>query len=81
MAAKYIDWGSNEMEQFSAMPNWTTLVILALAAWTLPWKGVALWRSARNSHTAWFVVLLLLNTLAVLEIIYIFAFSKHKKQD
>ncbi|MGA9047389.1 MAG: DUF5652 family protein [Dehalococcoidia bacterium] len=53
------------------------LILLALA-WTLPWKGVALWKSARNGHTAWFVVLLIINTLAILEIIYIFGFSKKK---
>lgn len=53
---------------------------LAIAAlWTLPWKGVALWRAARNGHQGWFVAILLLNTLAILEIIYIFGFSKKKK--
>jgi hypothetical protein len=55
----------------------TTLAIL-IAAWTIPWKGVALWKSARNGHTVWFVVLLLINTLAILEILYIFVFSKKK---
>jgi hypothetical protein len=69
------------MEQVNSLyPVWTTWVILAIAAWTLPWKGVALWRSARNHHTAWFVVLLIVNTLAILEIIYIFGFSKKKPQ-
>ncbi len=49
-------------------------------AWTLPWKGVALWRAARNRHLVWFIVLLLVNTLAILEIIYIFGFSKEKSK-
>lgn len=51
------------------------LVILAIA-WTLPWKGVALWKSAKKGHVAWFIVLLIINTLAILEILYIFWFSK-----
>ncbi|MGD0856864.1 MAG: DUF5652 family protein [Dehalococcoidia bacterium] len=69
------------MEQVNSLyPVWVTWVILAAIAWTLPWKGVALWRSARNNHTAWFVVLLIVNTLAILEIIYIFGFSKKKPQ-
>ncbi len=47
--------------------------------WSLPWKGYALWRAARNSSPRWFVALLLVNTLAVLDILYIFVFSKQAK--
>ena len=57
---------------------WNTVLILSLIAWTLPWKGVALWRAAGNRHLWWFVALFLLNTLAILEIVYIFGFSKRK---
>lgn len=49
-----------------------------LVLWTLPWKGVALWRAARKNDTIWFVVLLLVNTLGILEILYIFIFNKRK---
>lgn len=51
-------------------------LILLLAAWSLPWKGVALWRAANRHDTQWFVFLLVVNTLAILDIIYIFIFSK-----
>lgn len=51
-------------------------IIILAAIWTIPWKGVALWRAARNQSIAWFVVLLIINTLGILEIIYIFIFSK-----
>ncbi len=47
----------------------------------LPWKGVALWKAARNSDTVWFIVLLIVNTLAILEILYIFVFSKKKESN
>ena len=63
------------MQQFLLQNPW---VILLAVLWTVPWKGVALWRAARNGHTAWFVVLLVVNTLAILEILYIFAFGKKK---
>jgi len=66
------------MDQLSSMPGWTTLFVVLSIAWTLPWKGVALWKSARNKHLVWFIVMLIVNTLAVLEIIYIFGFSKKK---
>lgn len=44
--------------------------------WSVFWKGWALWISARGSHKVWFVVFLLLNTLGILEIIYIYFISK-----
>lgn len=53
--------------------------ILLVAIWTLPWKGVALWKAARREEKGWFIALLILNTLAILEILYIFIFSKRKK--
>lgn len=56
-----------------------TVLLLLLVIWTLPWKAIALWKSARNKDKVWFVVLLLLNTLAILEILYIYVFSKKKK--
>lgn len=61
--------------QFLMENQWALLLILA---WSLPWKGVALWRAATNQQKRWFVALLLLNTLALLEIVYLFYFSKKK---
>lgn len=58
-----------------------TPVLILILAWTLPWKGVALWRAARNHQIGWFIALLLLNTLAILEIVYLFYFSKPKTPD
>ncbi len=63
------------MEQLSLQYQ---LLILLVALWTLPWKGVALWKSARNSSKYWFIALLLINTAGILEILYIFSFSKKK---
>lgn len=63
------------MEEFLMENLW---IILLIAAWTLPWKGVALWKAAKNAQKWWFIALLVINTLAVLEILYIFIFSKKK---
>jgi hypothetical protein len=52
------------------------LGLLALVIWTVIWKGIALWKAARNSDKAWYIVLLIVNTLGILEIIYIYGFSK-----
>ncbi len=56
----------------------TSPIILLIIAWTLPWKGMALWKAARNGAKWWFIALLVVNTLAILEIVYIFIFSKKK---
>ncbi|MDD4351616.1 MAG: DUF5652 family protein [Candidatus Gracilibacteria bacterium] len=55
----------------------TTWILITLAVlWSIPWKAVALWQAARNSHKGWFIALLIINTVGILEIIYIFGFSK-----
>jgi hypothetical protein len=56
-------------------------VLLALLlVWVLVWKGLALWRAGRRNETAWFVALLILNTLGILEIIYYFLIAKSDKK-
>jgi len=57
--------------------NNTTLLIL-LVAWSLPWKGVALWKAARDKSKWWFFIIFITNTMAVLDIIYIFGVSPNK---
>jgi len=66
------------MEQFILENIW---IIWLITLWTIPWKGVALWKAVRNNQKRWFIALLVLNTLAMLEIIYIFFFSKKRKED
>ena len=53
---------------------WSLLIPLAIV-WSMAWKGIALWRAGRNSHLVWFLVMFIINTVGILEIIYIFAFS------
>lgn len=47
-----------------------------IMVWSLAWMGIALWKSAKKNHLIWFVVFLLVHTLGILEILYIFVFSK-----
>lgn len=42
-------------------------------------KAVALWIAARKGSKVWFVMLLILNTLGILPLFYIFYFSKQEK--
>jgi hypothetical protein len=63
------------MEQFIQQNLW---IVFLLMLWTIPWKGWALWKAARLSDKWWFIALLVTQTLAVLDILYIFIFSKRK---
>jgi len=53
--------------------------LIPLMIWSLVWKGWALWRAARNGAQVWFIALLILNTVGILDILYIFVFGKEKK--
>ena len=54
------------------------IIFILLTIWVLTWKGIALWRAARNNQRNWFIALLIINTVGILEIIYIFYLSKPK---
>ena len=57
------------------------LIILSLLLiWAAAWKAVALWKAAQNNQRRWFIALFLINTLGILEILYIrFWQSKSEK--
>lgn len=46
-------------------------LLLVLAVWDIIWKGFALWRAAKNNHQAWFVALMILNSIGILPILYL----------
>ncbi len=56
------------------------LLLVVILVWSLAWKLVALWKSARNKHLIWFIVLAVFNTIGILPILYIFVFSKRGKK-
>lgn len=63
------------MEQFFGVYPWIVLIAILV----IPIKGVALWKSARLSQKWWFTVLLVVNTLGILDLIYIFFVAKKYK--
>ncbi len=58
-----------------------SFIILPIIIWVLFWKGYALWTSAKNGDKKWFIALMVLNTLGILEIIYIFSIANKKWSD
>jgi hypothetical protein len=54
-------------------------LLFILLLWDLFWRGIALWKAARESQKYWFLALLILNTVGILPILYIFIFKKGRK--
>ncbi len=50
------------------------IITIVLVLWELVWKGLALWYSAKNGQKWWFVAFILVHTLGILEIVYLFGF-------
>lgn len=65
------------MNLASFMAGFSFLLIPVLV-WSLFWKGWALWKAAKNDSMPWFIALLLINTVGILDILYIFVFGKVK---
>ncbi len=62
----------------SSLDQIPAALFFVLYLWSILWKGLALWRSANLKQRNWFVGILVLNTIGILEIAYLFFFAKKK---
>jgi len=53
--------------------------LIILVIWSIVWKGLALWKAARNNDNVWYILMLVFNTSGILEIIYYYFISKRQK--
>jgi hypothetical protein len=63
---------------FSSLSQIPTAWFFVLYLWSILWKGLALWRAAELKQRKWFVGILVLNTIGILEIAYLFYFAKKR---
>ena len=70
----FLGWGMS-------LPGWFYPFMGVVALWSLLWKGLALWHSSRRNDPWWFVALLVINTVGILEIVYLFVILKLKFED
>lgn len=54
------------------------ITLFLIFAWSIIWKGTALWHAAQSREKIWFALVLVANTAGILEILYLFLFSKEK---
>jgi methionyl-tRNA synthetase len=64
------------IQNLSINDNW----LIPILIWSIAWKGVALWKCGRNNQLYWFIALLLINTVGLLEIVYLLWFQKKVKE-
>jgi hypothetical protein len=62
----------------SNVPQIPNFLYAILLIWGLIWKGLALWKAAKNDQKYWFIVMLIINTVGILELIYLFRFAKKR---
>jgi predicted membrane channel-forming protein YqfA (hemolysin III family) len=66
------------MNNIMQVLNPNSPILYLLIAWSIIWKGIALWYAARNKQLVWYIVLLIVNTVGILEIVYLVFFKKDK---
>ena len=54
--------------------------LIPVLIWSLLWKGIALRRASRNNQRHWFIALLLINTVGLVEIVDLLWFEKNKNE-
>lgn len=67
------------MENITQVLNTNDPRFIFLLLWSLFWKGWALWRAAQNKQKIWYVAILAINLLGILEIVYLLFFQKEEK--
>ena len=63
-------------DQIMSMLPWLVPVIIILVIWDTVWKSIGMWKAARANHLAWFICIVVFNTLGILPIIYILMYPK-----
>lgn len=79
-AEEFIKYISEYNQCLDALPNWIFLAMSVVGLWSLVWKGIALWKASKYKSMPWFVVLLITNTVGILEILYIFWLNKYGRK-
>ena len=67
------------MDQLQSILSNQPLFLLVLF-WSLVWKGLALWRAAKRGDKVWYVIILLVNLLGLVEIIYLLVTNKKEEK-
>ncbi|RNC64126.1 DUF5652 family protein [Proteiniphilum sp. X52] len=65
-------------DSLANLPIWGIIVIVVLALFDAVMKVIAMWKSARNNHLVWFILIAIFNTVGILPIVYLVL---HRKKE
>jgi hypothetical protein len=57
--------------QYMNILPWMSIGIFPIMLWSVTWKGLALWHAAKRNEKWWFIGLLVVNTVGILEMCYL----------
>ncbi len=63
---------------FTEYKVWIIVITIVVTIWEAVWTLIALWKSARNKHLVWFIVIGITNTFGIIPIIYLIKYKKTK---
>lgn len=73
--------GFGGMQWGYGFPYWIAPIFIIFMLWSLFWKGLGLWHSAKRGEKWWFIALLVINTGGILEILYLLLVAKIKPSE
>lgn len=69
----------NNWQSWGGMPGWGGQSwIWLLVAWDLVWRGLGMWRAAKENKKYWFVAILVINSVGIVPLVYLIFFAKKK---
>ena len=75
-----MDFNSLSQNMFGTTSIGTQILIVIVMIWSIIWKGFALWKAAHKNDRNWFIALLVINFVGILEILHIYVFSERKSK-
>ena len=63
----------------TGLPGWVIVVLVIVGLWEVIWKAIGLWHAGSDRNLLWFVLMFVLNTLGILEIVYVFGISRPRR--
>lgn len=70
-----------QVNQVAPELGWFVAGLIIIAIWSVIWKGIALWKAARLGKKWWFIALLIINTVGIFEIIYIYFIAPRQERE
>lgn len=62
-----------------SLPQGLRFLFVILVLWSVGWKILSIWKAARHGQKIWFGALFLINSIGILDLVYLGFFQKGEK--